>query len=193
MDKYISIILLLFILVLGSTHSQAQDKWDEKGAHFLIDSLLLKKRATKPLKAVLLSAAFPGAGQVYNRQYYKLHIVYGAIGGMIYAIDFNTRGFKKFDEAYRARLRGDDTPEFPASLIPDQSLANRREEFRKDKETSYFGLGLVYVLNIADAFVSSHLTTFDIKDDLVKGNLKLIETMDWTGIPFPSVGVAISF
>lgn len=178
--------------LIGAVDADGQEKWDEKAAHFLIDSLILKKQPTIPKKAVLLSAIFPGAGQVYNRQYYKLHIVYGAIGGMIYAIDFNTRGFKKFDEVYRDRLAGRDTPEFP-SAIPTSSIANRRSDFRKDRETSYFGLGIIYILNIADAFVSSHLTTFDIKDDLITAHPKFMDTMELTGQPYPSMGFVVVF
>ncbi len=180
----------MMAIAFSSLH--AQEKWDERTANFLIDSIFLKKNTTKPLKATLLSTAFPGAGQVYNRQFYKLHLIYGAIGAMIYTIDFNKRGFKTYDEAYRARLRGDPTPDFPAQ-IPDQALANQRDEYRKNKELSYFGLGLVYVLNVADAFVSSHLTSFNIEDDLMSGRLKFMDLMDWTGQPYPCVGIAVSF
>ena len=169
-----------------------QEKWDERTANYLLDSMILKRAPTKPLKATLLSAAFPGAGQVYNRQYYKLHIIYGGIGAMIYTIDFNARGFKQFDEAYRARLRGEDTPDFP-SQIPDQALSLQRDEYRKNKELSYFGLGLIYLLNVADAFVSAHLSTFNIEDDLVEGRLKFMDTMEFSGQPYPCAGVTLTF
>ena len=185
-----SILIMFFLPLLGS--AQSDQKWDEKASHFIIDSLFLKKRATKPLKAILLSAVLPGAGQIYNRQYYKLHLVYGAIGGMIYAIDYNTRQFKIYDEAYRTRLAGGSSANFP-DFIPDASIANRRDDFRKSKETAYFGLGIVYLLNVADAFVSAHLTTFDIKDDLITGRLKLLDTMEFTGQAYPTIGVTLSF
>ena len=173
--------------------TRAQEKWDEKTAHYLIDSLILKKKATRPLKATLLSAALPGAGQVYNRQYHKLVIVYGAIGGMIYAVDFNTRNFKLFDKAYRAKLKGEDLPSGISDLIPIASLENRRAEFRKNKELSYFGLGLMYIFNVADAFVSSHLSTFNIEDDLIGSRLKLMDLMEIGGQPFPCLGVVVTF
>ncbi len=186
---YVALILASTCLTL---QSQAQGKWDEKVGTFVIDSLINKRKQTKPLKATLLSAIFPGAGQVYNRQYYKLHLVYGAIGGMIYAIDWNSSQFDTFDQAYRNRLAGIDTPDFP-DVIPTQLIANRRAQFRKDKELAYFGLGLVYLLNVADAFVSSHLSSFNIEDDLIGADLKLSETLDFTGVPFPALGISFTF
>jgi hypothetical protein len=178
---------------MGVQSTQAQKKWDEKAALYLVDSLFLKKKPTKPSKATLLSAVLPGAGQVYNRQYHKLVIVYGAIGGMIYAVDFNTRNFKLFDKAYRAKLKGEDLPVGIPDAIPIASLENRRAEFRKNRELSYFGLGLMYVFNVADAFVSSHLSSFNIEDDLVRGRFKFMDMMEVSGQPFPCLGVVVSF
>jgi len=187
------VIPITFIfLFLGVTEVSAQMKWDEKLAHKLLDSTITLRKPTIPIKATLLSAAFPGAGQFYNRQYYKLHLVYGAFGAMIYVVDFNSRQFKRFDEAYRARLAGEDTPEFPAQ-IPDELLANRREEARKNKELAYFGIGIVYLLNVADAFVSAHLSSFNIEDDLLTGRLKLGDTMEFTNQPFPAIGISLTF
>lgn len=165
---------------------------EDKLAIRILDSTLLKKQVTKPLKASILSAILPGAGQVYNRQPYKLHILYAGIGGMIYAIDYNHRRFQLYDTAYRNRLAGKDTPNIP-STIPASSLANIRAQARKDKELSYFGLGILYLMNIADAFVSSHLTTFDIEEDLVSGRLKWIDQMEWTGAPYLCLGIHIEF
>ncbi len=189
------VITGLLLVLLGTTNSiVAQKRVDETVAEYLLDSLINKRKSTVPLKATLLSAILPGAGQVYNQQYYKLHIVYAAIGGMIYAVDWNSRQFNRFDDAYKTRLRGENTDDmgFP-SFIPTASIGNQRQQFRKDKEMAYFGLGLVYLLNVADAFVSSHLTTFNIEDDLLSARLKLSDIHTTSGLPFPAIGLSIEF
>lgn len=184
-------LLLILLLTSVFVHAQEDLTWDEDLAHEVIDSFFNKKKATVPKKAAILSAVFPGAGQFYNRQYYKLAIVYGGIGGLIYVIDWNKRQFDIYDEAYRLRLK--DLPTRFPPTVPDATLENRREEARKNKELAYFGLGFVYLLNIADAFVSSHLTTFNIEDDLVTGRLKFMETQSFSGTPFPAIGLSVQF
>lgn len=184
--------VIAFLAVSNTMSGQADSSWDARISHQLLDSMILKKTPRNPKKATIMSAILPGAGQLYNRQYYKVSLVYAALGGMIYTIDFNTRNFKIYDEAYKARLADEDTPDFPPQ-IPDQAILNARNEFRKNKELSYFGLGLVYLLNIADAFVSAHLSTFNVEDDLISGRIKLIDAMDLTGQPFPCLGLTMNF
>lgn len=184
----IGITLLLATL---SVHAQVDQKWDERLAVTVIDSFINQKKETNPKKAAILSAVFPGAGQFYNGQYYKIAIVYGGIGALIYTIDFNKRQFDIYDEAYRLKLKG--LPNQFPETVPIGRLENRREEARKNKELAYFGLGFVYLLNIADAFVSSHLTTFNIDDDLITGRIKLFDSELISGSPYPAVGVSITF
>lgn len=132
---------------------------------FLDDIVVNQQRERKPGTAVILSAVIPGAGQVYNGDYLKLSVIYGATGGLLYALDFNRHQYNRFQTAYELRLAGEED-EF-AGLIPSaRGIRNFRDRYRKDMELTYIGLGVTYLFNIIDAFVSAHLATFDIDDDL---------------------------
>jgi hypothetical protein len=119
-----------------------------------------------PAKAGLLSLAIPGAGQVYNGRWWKLPFVYGAIGGMVYLIRFNDGIYQRMQTAYQAKLR-DEPHEFEGTRLDNaRALRSLRDSYDKNRQLSYFGLGLVYVLNGVEAFVDAHLKNFDISDDL---------------------------
>ena len=137
----------------------------ESLAKNIITNTLIDKPVPKPSKAAIMSAIIPGAGQIHNRQYYKLPLVYGGIGAMIYFIDFNKTNYELYRDAYYDRVNGIPNDYFP-DTVPDQALRNVRDQYRKNMEWSYIGLGAMYLLNITDAFVSAHLSSFNIDDDL---------------------------
>lgn len=129
-----------------------------------------KKKKTfipSPKKAVILSAIFPGNGQIYNRRYWKLPIVYGAVGGMGYLVYQNTQEHKRFKRAFFLRTDGDETTidEFEG-IYTDSDISSLRESARGNLELAYVGLFVVYSLTAVEAFVDAHLQSFDISDDL---------------------------
>ncbi len=119
-----------------------------------------------PKKAVILSAILPGTGQIYNRSYWKLPIVYGAMGTMGYFIYSGTKQHKKFKKAYFDRVDNDVLTIDTFPQYTDTNLKNLRDEARKNLELSYMGFTLAYVLVGVDAFVEAHLKSFDVSDDL---------------------------
>ncbi|MEM6964811.1 MAG: DUF5683 domain-containing protein [Bacteroidota bacterium] len=122
-----------------------------------------------PRKAVVLTAIFPGLGQIYNRKYWylKLPVVYGAFGGLIYSISFNRSEYLFLKEQHRFMVDG--LPE-PASIfegrVSANVLKNRRDQHDKWLQMSYIGIGLAYILTAAEAFTTAHLLSFDVDDDL---------------------------
>ncbi len=123
-------------------------------------------RAThSPKKATLLSVALPGAGQFYNRSYWKMPIIYAGFGALVYAVNFNQGEYKRFGDYYK--LAADDDPNtipaFPGT--PDQ-LRTKRNYYKKRRDLSIIGMAGLYALQIVDAHVDAHLTMFDISDDL---------------------------
>lgn len=134
-----------------------------------------KVREYSPRKAAIRSAILPGWGQVYNRKYWKLPIVYGAIGLTGYIFVYNYSNFKDTRFAYKVkynmRVNRTDTALFPKikkelQPLSEESLRFYRDEFRRDIDYSVLIFVLAWGLNIVDAAVDAHLKAFDVSDDL---------------------------
>ncbi len=121
----------------------------------------------KPLKATLFSAVVPGAGQIYNGGWHivKVPIMYGGFAALIYAIDFNKENYLDFKTAHRRELLGLDHKYSDINISAD-GLRSQRDFYRKNLELSWIGMSVLYIVNVADAFVSAHLTSFDVSEDL---------------------------
>lgn len=120
-----------------------------------------------PGRAGLYSALLPGAGQAYNHKYWKVPIVWGAIGTSIYFVQRNTREYERYKDAYVALVDGDPTTtdEFNGAYTSDAVL-DVAETYRKWRDWSYIALAGSYILNIMDASVDAHFTRFDVGRDL---------------------------
>lgn len=129
-------------------------------------------RLTRPGKAALLAAILPGAGQIYNRRWWKLPLVYGALGGVAYGEWFYQKHFTDFAYAYNEVTAGrkkllDPGFESGASLVRSVDGLNSRVIFyRGNRDLFYLYIGLAYSLQIVDALVDAHLRNFDVSDDL---------------------------
>lgn len=147
-------ILLLLLLKLNQTQAQSKDS-----SHF--DTI--KKHS--PLRATIYSAIVPGLGQIYNKKYWKLPIVYGGMGTFIYFAQINRKDYLWLKEGYVNRVL--EKPEDPIlAQYSTQGIQSAMETARQNMEWSYIGAFAVYVLNIIDASVDAHLYTFDVSDDL---------------------------
>lgn len=145
----------------------------------VIDSLILSKEAINPLapsKAAFYSTMLPGLGQIYNKKYWKAPIVWGALGGSIYAYSWNNNNYQRFRTAFKRRQAGFIDDEFydlnddnePGSL-PDLDvgdLESQQERFQESRDLMLVLTIIVYALNIVDANVTAHLKQFNVDDDL---------------------------
>ncbi|GAA3998881.1 hypothetical protein GCM10022408_07250 [Hymenobacter fastidiosus] len=150
-------------------------------------------RMTRPAKAGLLSALLPGTGQIYNRKYWKLPLVYGAVGGTIYGEIYYQRLYKEFKTAYAGLLQNPKiAPSGPNKDVigMDSSIAYRGiVANRRPRDQFYFYIGVAYALNILDAVVDAHLRDFDISDDL---SLHWEPSMLWVPTALPAPGITLT-
>ncbi|WP_179336266.1 DUF5683 domain-containing protein [Winogradskyella costae] len=133
----------------------------------IANETLIKKEIDplRPSKAAFYSAVLPGLGQAYNKKYWKIPIVWGAIGTGVYFFVSNDKQFDRYRDAYKSRLAGFTSDEFYGS-ISDDGLIRAQEQFRRNKEMSILiTLGL-YALNIIDANIDAHLLQFNVDPNL---------------------------
>lgn len=106
-------------------------------------------------KATTLAMICPGAGQLYNKSYWKVPIVVGAFATMGYVIDWNARGYKRYRTAYNQVVNGQ-PDEFEGRYSADY-LKNMKDNFRRNRDLCIILTGALYLLNIVDAHVDAHL------------------------------------
>ena len=126
-------------------------------------------------KATTLSMICPGAGQIYNKSYWKAPIVVGGIASMIYVIDWNNRGFQRFKNAYTLLNDFQQNPgKYPDGQSKDEFggrysasfLKNLRDSYRRNRDLSILLTVAVYAFQAIDAHVDAHLKDFDVSDNL---------------------------
>lgn len=129
-----------------------------------------KKDSLRPphssTKAIILSAVLPGTGQIYNKKYWKVPIIYAGLGALIYSISFSNKNYHTYKDAYIARTDSDPLTTDNYPRYTDDNLRSLFEYYRRNRDLSYILAGTVYVLNILDAYVDAELFYFDVSDDL---------------------------
>ena len=130
-----------------------------------------------PKKATMLSAAIPGAGQIYNRQWWKVPILYAGIATVGYFINWNNSAYIRYRNAYLDYVDSDPSTNRYNLVLPEgyvisdaswfeSTLENRQEGYRHDRDMLIIAMTGIYVLNILEANVAAHLYDFDVSDDL---------------------------
>lgn len=109
-------------------------------------------KAHSPYKAIMYALVLPGLGQGYNQKYFKIPIVWAAIGGAVYAISYNTRKYKEAAYEY--------------ALVPDDNNERILRGWRRYMELSYIALTVVYALQVVDAYVDAQLYSWDVNENL---------------------------
>lgn len=143
----------------------------KKSAPVKPDSLRAKKEVKKAIygkarTAAIMSAVIPGAGQAYNKDYWKMPLVYAALGGLGYWAYNNNKEYKYYSNNLRA-MYDDDPNTINTSQYKDASqLITQKNQYKKSRDLALILCGVAYALNIIDANVSAHLKTFDVSDDL---------------------------
>lgn len=134
-----------------------------------------------PAKAVWYAALFPGGGQIYNRKYWKLPIIYGGYLGLIYGYQWNQRYYKTYSNAYRDLVLNSPNASYKDFLPPNYDVNGRRdylERVFKRKKNSYrnyrdycvVGMIGVYLVAMVDAYVDASLYHFDVSPELGADN-----------------------
>lgn len=119
-----------------------------------------------PKKALWMSMAVPGLGQIYNRSWWKTPLIYGGLGVSIWFISDNSTNYKRFREAYSESFKPD-TENILVKQYPNQeSLRRIRDIYYKRYQLSIIVTAAVYLMNGLEAYVDAHLKNFEISDDL---------------------------
>ncbi len=169
------IVFILFVFVCAFAKAQTPTN-DIENTIVAGDSIISKEAydPLRPARAAFYAAALPGLGQVYNKDYWKLPLVYGALGsGVFVAID-SDKEFKRFRNAFKDRLAGrvdEFTTEDPETgeiteIFSNDALIRGQDVFRRRKELAILVTAGMYVLQIIEANVDAHLTQYDVDDDL---------------------------
>ena len=120
----------------------------------------------RPAKAAFYSAVLPGLGQVYNKRYWKLPLIYGGIGASIYYYDLNNKNFKRYRNAYKRRLAGFADDEFQDVIFDNDRLIDGMNFYKQYRDQSMLFVIGTYFLNILDANIDAHLKQYNINQNL---------------------------
>lgn len=158
--------LYIFIFLVGSfgfaQQERIEDIYVEQNAVITIDNDPLK-----PSKAAFYSAILPGLGQAYNKDYWKIPLVYGAIGTSTYLYIHNNNQYHRYRDAYKRRLAGFSDDEFQGDrYLSDTILVNAQRQFQRNRDLSMLVTIGFYILNIVEANVAAHLKQFNVSENL---------------------------
>ncbi|MBS3807261.1 MAG: hypothetical protein KGY60_07140 [Bacteroidales bacterium] len=121
-------------------------------------------REHSPTKAALLSAAMPGLGQVYNKKYWKIPILYAGGAFVYYLYDFYSENYNEYNNAYAAFLSGKINQY--NGLSTEEQLKAAKDFYRRYRDLNVIIMVGVYLVNIVDATVDAYLFNFDVSPDL---------------------------
>ncbi|MBL7681863.1 MAG: hypothetical protein JNK00_00775 [Flavipsychrobacter sp.] len=130
---------------------------------------LKKKFEPNPKKSGMYSAILPGSGQFYNRQYWKIPVIYAGVAATGYFLSFNISNYQKYRNAYYARIDND-----PNTIDTDndtkryttENLKTLKDEYRKWADMTVLLASLGYTIQVIDAIAAAHLKNFDISRDI---------------------------
>lgn len=137
-----------------------------------------KQWIPNPTKATWLALVIPGGGQIYNRKYWKLPIVYGGFAGCAYALTWNGKMYKDYQAAYVDAVNEKWDSSSITDLLPPgyidrvshsqitETLRKRKDTYRRWRDLSIFAFIGVYLISVVDAYVDAELSNFDIGPDL---------------------------
>lgn len=143
------------------------------------ETLYYRGRKPDADKAVWFSAVLPGLGQIYNRQYWKLPIIYGGALGIAYAITWNNQMYVDYRKAYLDLIDSDPDTRSYENLLPEgtviddsnrstyeRTFQNGQETYLRYRDLSIIVAGVLYILTMVDAYVDAQLFDYDISPDL---------------------------
>ena len=162
MNKFISIALFLILFSNTAVLAQKKTKTEEVATKDTLKSIDIDPLT--PAKAAFYSAVLPGLGQAYNKKYWKIPLVYGAIGTSLYFYIDSNKKYHQFRDAYKRRLEGYTDDEF--SYLDNSRLIAGQKFYQRNRDFSTLFIVGFYVLNIIDANVDAALMQFNVDDRL---------------------------
>ena len=168
-SKFLFILFLVFPIIINA---QEKNNEAELGENIVVLDSTSRPPIDplSPAKAAFYSAILPGLGQAYNKKYWKIPIIYAALGTGIYFYLDNDKEYDRYRDAYKRRLSGFTDDEFygtgSSPIISDDALIRAQRTLSRNREISILVTIGIYVLNIIDANVDAHLLQFNVDENL---------------------------
>ncbi|MDR0229521.1 MAG: DUF5683 domain-containing protein [Flavobacteriaceae bacterium] len=166
MRNKLFIISFLFLAISNQVVGQeVEERIVEEEKIELLDDVVSDPVA--PSRAAFYSSIVPGLGQIYNKKYWKVPLVYAGMGVPIYFWADNQRNYVRYRDEYKRRLQGIvDTSDPTFGGLDDQRLIDAQNYYRRSRDLSVVITLGVYILSIVDANVDAHLMQFNVNDKL---------------------------
>lgn len=149
-----------------------------------------KIKQYNPTKAGLYSAVLPGLGQYYNKKYWKIPIVWGAVGTGVGIALWNDRQYKRYRNAFIAQLNGIPHEFSDIPGITADALGRVQDQAKRQRDYAIAITGLIYILNIVDAVVDAHLYEGRHDPDLA---IKPVMIQDFNALVTSKAGLSLSY
>ena len=165
-NKQFYFFSVFFILTWTNCYSQKTADIQKK------DSLVSAMSTYNPLapaKAAFYSAILPGLGQAYNKKYWKIPLVYGALGSGIYFYNNNNKNYNRLRDAYKLRINGkpdEFNGEGDLPFLSKEALVSAQKSYKKDRDLSMLVTIGLYVLQIIEASANAHLLQHNVDNNL---------------------------
>jgi hypothetical protein len=162
-------------------------------------AVVVKKKKHDPHKATIRSAILPGWGQAYNREYWKIPIVYGALAIPAATFIYNNTWYKRTKKAYSIAVSGQTNryneidPVLLKFVDVPETLQNFRNQFRRDRDYSVLWFFILWGINVVDATVFGHLKDFDVSDDLSMRVTPTLNNNLFSPTPAPGLSFVFNF
>lgn len=189
MKRFLPLAVFMLLLLLPAIcQAQSDTTFIE-----LPDSVLEKQHS--PTKASLMSACLPGLGQFYNKKYWKIPIVYAGLGIMTYFIVFNASEYTIYKGAYIELSNGITDGKYAdlTQKYKKEDLLSAREYYQRNLEVSCLITAVWYALQILDATVDAHLSTFNISDKLSLKASPSFQPVGLTGQNSTGIKLSLNF
>ncbi len=172
-SKYLLILAVFLFPFFAASQDNTETIEGELGENIVIRDSISNQPIDPltPAKAAFYSAILPGLGQAYNKKYWKIPLVYAALGTGIYFYLDNDKEYKRYRDAFKSRLAGFTDDEFYGTgstpQISNEALIRAQRTLNKNREISLLVTIGIYALNIIDANVDAHLLQFNVDKNLV--------------------------
>jgi len=162
-----SILFLVFLFIISLASAQVKDSAMHVADSLKQAEIAHKKLYSSPRKASIMSACLPGLGQIYNRSYWKVPVIYAGLGGFGYLFYVNNIHYNDYRQAVIYSVNNGDVSVFiDGRNYSQDQLQKIKLDYKKSRDRWAIGVIIVYLVNIIDANVDAHLKTFDVSNDL---------------------------
>jgi hypothetical protein len=185
-------MLFYFLITLLPMPSTAQQLTADT---VITDTTAVKVKKHSPTKATIMSACVPGLGQIYNRKWWKVPVIYTGFGIMTYFIVTNTNYYIDYKCAYIESTNGNTNGNYKelVNRYTSDELLSAREYYRRNLEVSCLITAVWYILNILDATVDAHLYSFNVSEDLTLRMEPAFQVSGLSSRPAPGLKLSIRF